>query len=155
MQAQKAELKEAKTKVKRIKTSLTPYVNKELTRITATANPTPIPDNVLPFKSKDIQETSAAESRPYRDKGIDEPYFAFVAPWLAGELSEAIRQWKHHSLGNISARAATQWKAIAWLLPESLGLTREDEEKYFADIARLAREHQASLEANKMLPNVN
>jgi putative transposase len=153
-QNQKAAVSASKKTTKKLKSNIKPFKQDVLeARFQTPVQPTDpataealqtVPKNVVP-----INRPKKAQ-RPYESEGADEAYFAWAAPWLAGDLDGAIAAWHApEKFPNISARAKTQWREIRWVL-HFRGITEDNAEQYFQDIARLLDE-RISLE----LRNVN
>jgi putative transposase len=153
-QNQKAAVSASKKTTKKLKSNIKPFKQDVLeARFQTPVQPTnpataealqTVPPNVVP-----INRPKKAQ-RPYESEGADEAYFAWAAPWLAGDLDGAIAAWHApEKFPNISARAKTQWREIRWVL-HFRGITEDNAEQYFQDIARLLDE-KISLE----LRNVN
>jgi putative transposase len=153
-QTQKAAVSASKKTTKKLKSNIKPFKQDVLeARFQTLVQPTDpataealqtVPPNVVP-----INRPKKAQ-RPYESEGADEAYFAWAAPWLAGDLDGAIAAWHApEKFPNISARAKTQWREIRWVL-HFRGITEDNAEQYFQDIARLLDE-RISLE----LRNVN
>lgn len=140
MQAQKADLKNAKAKFKKIKTDIKPYVAQELAQIINAANPPP--DNVIPFKPK--AETQTAETKSSDQPVPEELFKALATGYVAGDLHSAVWALHPDRLGRISARAKTQIDQIRWHLREQ-GITEQNYQEFFDDCARLADERIATL----------
>jgi putative transposase len=141
---QKTEISIAKKKIKKIKSSVQPYVAETIAEIASTpfSAENPPATNVIAFKSK--FEPPATEAKSSNQPVHEELFKTLATGYVAGDLHTALWALHPDRLGRISARAKTQIDQIRWHLREQ-GITDDNYQEFFDECARLADERITSL----------